>query len=33
MRYGVDQARRDGLECDDVINTRRLTELKKLIRR
>ncbi|RNJ48103.1 DNA polymerase/3'-5' exonuclease PolX [Methylocystis hirsuta] len=33
MRYGVDQARRGWLEPDDVINTRPLRELKKLIRR
>lgn len=33
MRYGVDQARRGWLEPDDIINTRPLRELKKLIRR
>lgn len=33
MRFGVDQARRGWLEADDVINTRSLRELKKLIRR
>lgn len=33
MRYGVDQARRGWLEPSDVINTRPLRELKKLIGR
>ena len=33
MRFGVDQARRGWLEPDDVINTRSLAELKKLLRR
>ncbi|RNJ47947.1 DNA polymerase/3'-5' exonuclease PolX [Methylocystis hirsuta] len=33
MRYGVDQARRGWLEPGDVINTRPLRYLKKLIRR
>ena len=33
MRFGVDQARRGWLEPHDVINTRSLGELKKLIRR
>ena len=33
MSYGIDQARRGWLEPNDVINTRSLTELKKLIRR
>lgn len=33
MRFGVDQARRGWLEPDDVINTRPLAELKKLLRR
>ena len=33
MRYGVDQARRGWLEPGDVINTRPLRDLKKLIRR
>jgi DNA polymerase (family 10) len=32
MRFGVDQARRGWLEPDDVINTRSLAELKKLLR-
>ena len=31
MRYGVYQARRGWLESDDVVNTRSLKELKKLI--
>jgi DNA polymerase (family 10) len=33
MRLGVDQARRGWLERADVINTRPLAELKKLLRR
>ncbi|MGO9006698.1 MAG: DNA polymerase/3'-5' exonuclease PolX [Beijerinckiaceae bacterium] len=33
MRFGVDQARRGWLEPADVINTRPLAELKKLLRR
>lgn len=33
MRYGVDQGRRGWLEPGDVINTRPLRDLKKLIRR
>ena len=33
MRYGVDQARRGWLEPQDVINTRPLTALKKLLKR
>ena len=33
MRYGVDQARRGWLEPGDVINTRPLRYLNKLIRR
>jgi DNA polymerase (family 10) len=33
MRYGIDQARRGWLEPNDVINTRSLPDLKKLIRR
>jgi DNA polymerase (family 10) len=33
MRYGIDQARRGWLEPNDVINTRTLPDLKKLIRR
>lgn len=32
MRYGVDQARRGWLEADDVINTRPLDKLKKLLK-
>ncbi|UCD36502.1 MAG: DNA polymerase/3'-5' exonuclease PolX [Nitrospiraceae bacterium] len=33
MRYGIGQARRGWLEADDVINTRSLKELKKLLKR
>ena len=33
MRYGIDQARRGWLEPDDVINTRPLKELRKLLQR
>jgi DNA polymerase (family 10) len=33
MRFGVGQARRGWLEADDVINTRSLRELRKLLRR
>jgi DNA polymerase (family X) len=33
MRYGIDQARRGWLELDDVLNTRPLKELRKLLRR
>jgi DNA polymerase (family 10) len=33
MRYGIGQARRGWLEAGDVINTRRLKELKKLLER
>jgi DNA polymerase (family 10) len=33
MRYGIYQARRGWLEADDVINTRNLKELRKLLRR
>ncbi|MBM3641945.1 MAG: PHP domain-containing protein, partial [Alphaproteobacteria bacterium] len=33
MRFGVDQARRGWLGADDVINTRSLAELKRLLRR
>lgn len=33
MRYGIDQARRGWLEADDVINTYKLRELKKALRR
>jgi DNA polymerase (family 10) len=32
MRFGVDQARRGWLEPDDVVNTRRLAELRQLLR-
>jgi DNA polymerase (family 10) len=33
MRFGIDQARRAWLKADDVINTRPLPELRKLLRR
>ena len=33
MRFGVDQARRGWLEAGDVINTRPLEELKRLVKR
>jgi DNA polymerase (family X) len=33
MRFGVDQARRGWLEAEDVINTRSLAQLRKLIKR
>jgi len=33
MRFGVDQARRGWLEADDVINTRPLAQLSKLLKR
>jgi len=33
IRYGIDQARRGWLEPDDVINTRRLKDLKKILKR
>ena len=33
LRYGVDQARRGWLTADDVINTRPLTALRRLLRR
>jgi DNA polymerase (family 10) len=33
MRFGIDQARRARLTADDVINTRPLAELRKLLRR
>jgi DNA polymerase (family 10) len=33
MRFGIDQARRGWIEADDVINTRSLASLKKLIKR
>lgn len=33
MRFGIYQARRGWLEASDVINTHKLTELKKLLRR
>ncbi len=33
MRYGIDQARRGWIEAADVINTRSLPELRKLLKR
>ncbi|WP_435106850.1 PHP domain-containing protein [Arhodomonas sp. AD133] len=33
MRYGIDQARRGWLSADDIINTRGLEALRKLLRR
>lgn len=33
MRFGIDQARRGWLEPDDVLNTRPLSSLRKLLRR
>jgi DNA polymerase (family 10) len=33
MRFGIDQARRGWLEAADVVNTRSLPELKKLLKR
>ncbi len=33
MRYGIDQARRGWLAVDDVLNTRSLAELRKLLKR
>jgi DNA polymerase (family 10) len=33
VRYGIDQARRAWLTADDVINTRPLAELRKLLKR
>jgi len=33
MRYGIGQARRGWLQADDVLNTRSLNALKKLLRR
>jgi DNA polymerase (family 10) len=33
MRFGIDQARRAWLTADDVINTRPLDELRKVLRR
>ena len=32
MRFGIDQARRGWLEPDDVVNTRRLADLRRLLR-
>ena len=33
MRYGVDQARRGWLEAKDVLNTRSLDELRRVLKR
>jgi DNA polymerase (family 10) len=33
LRYGVGQARRGWLEKDDVLNTRSLTALRRLLKR
>jgi DNA polymerase (family X) len=33
MRFGIDQARRGWLTADDVINTRPLSALRKMLRR
>jgi DNA polymerase (family 10) len=33
MRFGVDQARRAWLEPSDVVNTRPLSELRKILKR
>jgi DNA polymerase (family 10) len=33
MRFGIDQARRGWLTADDVINTRSLAALRKLLKR
>jgi DNA polymerase (family 10) len=33
MRFGIDQARRAWLTADDVINTRTLAALRKLLKR
>ena len=33
LRYGVDQARRGWLEKDDVLNTRPLAALRRLLKR
>jgi DNA polymerase (family 10) len=33
MRFGIDQARRGWLTADDVVNTRSLAELRKLLKR
>jgi len=33
LRYGIGQARRGWLEKDDVVNTRPLAEVRKLLRR
>lgn len=33
MSYGIDQAKRGWIEADDVVNTRNLNELKKLLKK
>ena len=33
LEFGVDQARRAGLEAHDVANTRTLTQFRKLLKR
>ena len=33
MRYGIGQARRGWLEASDVLNKRKLDQLRKLLRR
>jgi DNA polymerase (family 10) len=33
MRFGIDQARRAWLTANDVLNTRPLAELRKLLKR
>ena len=33
LRFGIGQARRGWLEADDVLNTRSLNELRKLLKR
>jgi DNA polymerase (family 10) len=33
LSYGVDQGRRGWLEPEDVLNTRRLTDLRALLKR
>jgi DNA polymerase (family X) len=33
MRFGIDQARRAWLTANDVLNTRAIAELRKLLKR
>ena len=33
IRYGIDQARRGWLACDDVLNTRKLEDIKIILKR